>query len=248
MQQLRKLLLLLPTALFLAAPNAHSMSHVHEIRDRIKKRSEELFQAVKKRDIKHARKLIGYVADVNIQYENGHTPLHLAASSGQTEMVQLLIENGANVNAKFHDDQDFINVTPLHLAALEGHQETVQLLIKNDANVNAQFHHKQDFINVTPLDVALVQGHSKVIQSLEQHGASPSRYNHPQYQLAQYGTNIIHTVTGKQNILSPDQKQKLHEITAHNMNPVAMGLSLLSRQHETYTPARMICESLAIKC
>jgi hypothetical protein len=64
----------------------------------------------------------------------GHTPLHIAASRDQTDIVELLIRAGANPNVK---DQE--GLTPLHLAA--GNHSSTNLastLISEGANVNAK--------------------------------------------------------------------------------------------------------------
>ena len=53
-------------------------------------------------------------------------------------MVELLINGGADVNAK-NDD----NRTPLHFAMIRGTPKIVEMLIKNGANVNAQTKSKE---------------------------------------------------------------------------------------------------------
>ena len=57
---------------------------------------------------------------------SGYTALHYAASNGKTELLKLLLSNGADVNAKSDG-----NFTPLFLANLEGHTEIIELLKKN---------------------------------------------------------------------------------------------------------------------
>jgi ankyrin repeat protein len=57
---------------------------------------------------------------------NEMTPLHLAAQLGSKEIAEILIFNGANVNAKTKS-----GTTPLHAAAREGHKEIENLLIKH---------------------------------------------------------------------------------------------------------------------
>jgi len=63
------------------------------------------------------------------------TPLHIAASEGDTFVVRYLIKQGASVEAC---DQN--NMTPLHWALfpdIDGNLSVVKILIKNGANVNA---------------------------------------------------------------------------------------------------------------
>jgi ankyrin repeat protein len=73
------------------------------------------------------------------------TPLHYAVGEGHTEVVELLIANGADVSAK-----DNIGRTPLHYAAFGSDKEIIELLIAEGADVNA----KDDFYWYTPLDYA----------------------------------------------------------------------------------------------
>ena len=62
-----------------------------------------------------------------------YTPLHLAVHSGHLPMIQLLLSNGADVNAK-----DDIGYTPLHVATQHNRMEVADLLLEYGANVNAQ--------------------------------------------------------------------------------------------------------------
>ncbi len=50
--------------------------------------------------------------------------LHFAAEGGCPEIVELLLEQGLDVNANAEYDR-----TPLHLASKEGHTEVVQILL-----------------------------------------------------------------------------------------------------------------------
>ncbi|MFT5188402.1 MAG: ankyrin repeat protein [Verrucomicrobiales bacterium] len=55
--------------------------------------------------------------------------LMLSSSQGHTHCMEALIEQGAYVNCRSHDNQ-----TPLMYAAGKGHQEAVQLLLRHHAN------------------------------------------------------------------------------------------------------------------
>jgi len=56
------------------------------------------------------------------------TPLHEACSTGQKDVVELLIAKGADMNAKNNKGQ-----AALSLAKEQGHEEIVELLRKHGA-------------------------------------------------------------------------------------------------------------------
>ncbi|MHC4439521.1 MAG: ankyrin repeat domain-containing protein, partial [Planctomycetota bacterium] len=72
----------------------------------------------------------------------GSTPLLVAATFGQVEVVKFLIEKGANVNATSNDGS-----TALHGAAFFCHPGIVKLLLDKGAEVNAK-----NIRGETPLD------------------------------------------------------------------------------------------------
>ena len=63
--------------------------------------------------------------------DNGTTPLHLAALSGNKEIVEFLLNNNVNINPL---DQG--GMTPLYGAALGGDTEIINILLKNGADKN----------------------------------------------------------------------------------------------------------------
>ncbi len=73
-----------------------------------------------------AKKLIAKGASVN---NPGHwTPLHYAAASDNTEMVNYLIKRGADINAR-----TLRGITPLYMAARDGTLDTVKALLNAGA-------------------------------------------------------------------------------------------------------------------
>ena len=65
--------------------------------------------------------------DVNAKSENkGFTPLHMAATGGAKDIVELLIAEGANVNAK-----NYFNDVPLGRAIYKKHTEIIDILRKH---------------------------------------------------------------------------------------------------------------------
>mmetsp|Transcript_120790 Transcript_120790/g.346978 ORF Transcript_120790/g.346978 Transcript_120790/m.346978 type:complete len:833 (-) Transcript_120790:293-2791(-) len=75
----------------------------------------------------------------------GEGPVHIAAASGHSEMLKLLLDRSANVN-----DQDAAGETPLHYAVLAGQSHAVAHLL--DARADPRV---ASFAGERPLDVAL---------------------------------------------------------------------------------------------
>ncbi|UPA54511.1 ankyrin repeat domain-containing protein [Wolbachia pipientis] len=104
------------------------------------------------------------VKDANIF---GMTPLHFAAEHGSASIVKMLLDYGADVNAKSHLAKPLCDVsraeanivrhvknydegyTPLHIAAKENHLESVKLLLQKGAIYRAINDERS-----TPLDMA----------------------------------------------------------------------------------------------
>ena len=105
--------------------------------------------------------------DVNTT-ERGRTALTIAVKSGHTEVARLLIEAGADVNAKggFRP----IIATPLEWASTYGHTDIVKLLIAEGADVNAETKPVPETTN-TALLYASREGHTDIVKLLKETGA-----------------------------------------------------------------------------
>ena len=104
--------------------------------------------------------LLEYTANVNAN--DGCTITHLAASFGRHKLLQILLEQGANINQK-----DWEGSTPLHRAIKMGQDITVKELIMLGANLNLQ-----DKKGQTPLLVAVHRGSEGIVKELILHGAN----------------------------------------------------------------------------
>ncbi|MDP8255127.1 MAG: ankyrin repeat domain-containing protein [Candidatus Alcyoniella australis] len=83
-----------------------------------------LHRAVGAGHLEIARELIAAGADVNVRTGAfGWTPLHIAAAKGNDEMVGLLLDSGAEVNATDENQH-----TPLDYALAKGNEQTAELL------------------------------------------------------------------------------------------------------------------------
>ncbi len=95
----------------------------------------------------------------NLYDENFFTPLHYAAKNGWSEVLKILLENGANASPKSAPkDREW---TPIHYAAKEGYLEIVKILISNrvDKEIKTSF-------GLTPLLVAAEFGHAEIVKFL----------------------------------------------------------------------------------
>lgn len=103
--------------------------------------------------------LIAAGADVNQSSRESMkvTPLASAAAAKQTGIARLLIEHGANVNARAAGGH-----IPLHEASANGNIELVRLLIEKGADVNAKTDDGK-----TPLDFAIEYKREEVVELLE---------------------------------------------------------------------------------
>ena len=60
----------------------------------------------------------------------GHTPLHLAAAGGRSDVLEFLLSRGGDANS-----QNAIGCTPLHVAAYKGDEMCVRVLLKYNCDV-----------------------------------------------------------------------------------------------------------------
>jgi ankyrin repeat protein len=82
--------------------------------------------------------------------------LHTALESGHLDLIQRLLDHGADVN-----ERNKISQTLLDVASKDGKLEVVRTLIRSGADVNCR-----DSSGYTPLHVAIVFGHIDVVQLL----------------------------------------------------------------------------------
>lgn len=95
---------------------------------------------------------------IDINYCNDESSfLTYAVASGSVELVQMLLERGARVNA----DAVAPLGTPLNSAIWDGRRDIMQMLLDCGADVNLVDHHKR-----SPLSSAAVRGYQDIVQLL----------------------------------------------------------------------------------
>lgn len=70
-------------------------------------------------------------SDPNIEDSSGYRAIHYACRNGHFEIVQALVEKGADIDAKTRSGQ----ATPLHRAAMQGHTVIVRFLLSKGAKI-----------------------------------------------------------------------------------------------------------------
>lgn len=139
------------------------------------------------------------------------TPLYWSACQGHTNVCEILIQAGSDVNSRVTWGS-----TPLHAAADRGHKNVIEVLIDSGADVNAQ-NKRGD----TALHIAAYRGHSDVIMTLLTARADVSIRNEkgktPQQEAMEGGHRTIaenianfasgtHAISsGTRNAISPDE-------------------------------------------
>jgi cytohesin len=106
--------------------------------------------------------LVANGADINAKDERDETPIHLAATEGDKQVVDLLLAAGADID--------------LHLAADTGYVEKVKQLIAAGADVNARDNDAR-----TALYLAVLRGHTDVVEALASSGADVNAENRDAY-------------------------------------------------------------------
>ena len=94
--------------------------------------------------------------NVNSRFDDGQTPLHLAAIYGHNAIAKYLLENNADTTV-----QDSSGATPLHEAVRYGNVEIAKALLNSGANVNAR-----DNLGKTPVMLILPKDKTAEIYKL----------------------------------------------------------------------------------
>ena len=105
-----------------------------------------------------ARYLVLKGADVNQPSNNGFNvfPIHSAAAGNYTDIVRLLVQNGAGVNVKQQS-----GVTPLHSAAQNGNADMLIILLEHGASVDTRMEGGK-----RPADLAKEKGFDEIADIL----------------------------------------------------------------------------------
>ncbi len=123
-----------------------------------KKKVSDFIAAIEKQNLDRVKKLLATGQNPNDYAEisgPGDYPLQTAISSGNLQLVKLLLDAGADPNL------ETIRGTVLSQSAYEGKLEIVKALIESGADVHKKSEHSGD-----PLQEALIGGNPKIVETL----------------------------------------------------------------------------------
>lgn len=133
-----------------------------EFPEKVTKEQEDLWDACISGNFKKAKESIIKGGNVNAldtrKSKSGRLSLNWAAFYGYTEIVKLLLDNGAAINA-----QNNSGFTAIHHAVENNQKETVVLFIKAKADLSIANNN-----GVKPIDTALMKKYSAIVLLLEQ--------------------------------------------------------------------------------
>ena len=113
------------------------------------------------------------------------TPLYLAAVGNYTNIIKLLISNGAEIQTSSNYER-----TALHTAAYNGHAEAAKLLIEEGIDFKAK-----DRDGLTALDLAIQEDHQNVIDIITEETKPPTITQQPKSLVVNLGDTAEFSVT-----------------------------------------------------
>ena len=121
----------------------------------------DLFTAIQDDNLKAINQHIAYGSDLNIQDEEFlNTPLNIASIFGKSEIVQLLVDNDADLNT-----QNIDNFSPLCNAAAWGHTTIVAILLDAGADLSIKCFDTQIGVSVA-VGIAISAPYNDYVKSL----------------------------------------------------------------------------------
>jgi ankyrin repeat protein len=125
----------------------------------------EIHDACKQGDLAKVQQLLA--ADTTLlqaKTPEGKSPLHMATGWGQTDIVNFLLDAGADIHATNNNGG-----TPIHVAASQNQPACAAILVSRGANLEDV----RQLGGMTPLAIAVLKGNLEVAEQLLKLGANP---------------------------------------------------------------------------
>ncbi len=190
-----------------------------------------LHMAIQHSDNDTIKLLIQSKANVNHIDNEGNAPIDIATKMNNTDIVNLLIKNGApndltraikyGVNDKVEElltVSNNINAvdqngnTPLSLAIKESNVELVKIILDKDANINQISFIDNYHYEYSPLMIASQNGNKEIINLLIENGADVNFVNNS-------SMSALMVVTFDRHLISPEQIEIMKSLLDAGANP-----------------------------
>ena len=127
------------------------------------------FHAIDVNDTNRVAQMLARNPNLSRATEVGRLPLHIAASKGRAQIVALLLQHGADINARSDtDDTSNLQLTALDAAIWYNHAEVCKMLLEAGANPNVLSPWEG-----SALHFAFKYGRTEMAGWLLDHGADP---------------------------------------------------------------------------
>lgn len=150
---------------FILGPHPQGASCLHIVASDARPKSATFMEM-----LMHSADLMQADLEIDARDAGNHTPLHLAASCGNTEGIRMLLEHGASLDA-----ESARGMTPLHYAVEKGSLPAVVTLLDAGADVNSNC--GSFSARSIALHIAAGCGHIKVLEELLDRGADANAQN-----------------------------------------------------------------------
>jgi len=177
--------------------------------------NEKLLETSKEGGANKVKKLLSG-ADIETIGERDRTPLIIACIHDRTKIVKLLLDMGANPNAK-----DEFDDTALLWVSNKGNTELVKLLLEYGADVNAREKH-----GCTPLLWASINKHPETVNLLIERGADINVH------IKGYGSCLDHKCKGVWK--KKDTQKHIINKQSHNIKLFDDKIGILPSLKEKY--------------
>ncbi|XP_070169678.1 mitochondrial disaggregase [Polyergus mexicanus] len=139
------------------------------------------FRSAQYGNISELNKAIADGIDVNIRHPLGWTALHTAAINQKVEVVKILLQNGADVNA----GDNFVNV---YRTAMQMGLHSLDVLMKREEEFSDRLNNRATFQGFTALHYAVLADSKICVKALLDGGANPTVENEAGHRAVEYAT------------------------------------------------------------
>eukprot|EP01098_Paradermamoeba_levis_P004659 TRINITY_DN1984_c0_g1_i2.p1 TRINITY_DN1984_c0_g1~~TRINITY_DN1984_c0_g1_i2.p1 ORF type:complete len:289 (+),score=53.64 TRINITY_DN1984_c0_g1_i2:200-1066(+) len=178
--------------------NQNRKRNEEEAKKQLSNLNEQFWNAVKEKNLAQIKHLLQFKPDLNWNNPNEKgkgTPLHIAAESGNIEILKLLLVSGASVDPSFSTSTN--GTTPLHLAAKKGNAPAIELLLSAGSSVDQP----ENISRRYPLHYAANNNYLEVVKALVKSGANLSPPLPPNYCFGEYSPLFLAAENGNVEVV-----------------------------------------------